>query len=56
MKVETIINALLRLQQKLIKDVKDEYPDERYPEDLDDRVGEISNTIEILEDLEYNKI
>lgn len=51
MKIERIMEALRRLQKKLIKEVLEEYPDERYPEDLDDRIGEIQNTISILDDI-----
>lgn len=55
-KKEIVIEALYRLQENLIQYVKEEYPNESYPLEFDDRIGEIYNTIDLLEDMEEEKI
>lgn len=56
MKKQDLLEALYRLQDEFIRAVKEENPDEEYPEDIDDRIGELQNTIEILLDIRAEEI
>ncbi len=56
MKKEELLQALYRLQEEMIEVVKEENPEEQYPEDIDDRIGEIQNVIEILLDIRAEEI
>lgn len=51
MKKEDLLQALYRLQEEMINVVKEENPEEMYPEDIDERIGDIQNVIEILQDI-----
>lgn len=56
MKKQDLLEALYRLQNEFIEVVKEEDPDEEYPEDIDDRIGELQNTINILLDIRAEEI
>ena len=51
-----VIDALYRLQGEIVKNVLEENPKEENPEDVDDRIGEIQNTIFILENIHAKEI
>lgn len=56
MKKEELLKALYRLQEEMIKVVKEENPEEQYPEDVDERIGDIQNVIYILQDIHAEEI
>lgn len=55
-KKDYVIDALYRLQEEMVENVLEENPEEENPEDVDDRIGELQNTIYILEDIHAEEI